>query len=225
MADLNEENEQLREQCATLSDELNVVRDNQIEAENEGSVWESALNEAVAKTKKSLDERKEQMDTQKKELLQTIQCKDDQIADLQQQLSARASKDADDDCNHFAYLSPSKDAIDLNNSQESLDGEELKQCALFNETPFNKSRSSVLDGDRDKSGLPEICCDQDKSADNSMSMMFDGLPDCQTGSSMKQKEEEESPDKNHCLRVTTTEANDIFDDEIWNYSAFIPSQD
>ncbi len=52
-------------------------------------------------------------------------------------------------------------------------------------------------------------------------MMFDGLPDCQTGSSMKQKEDEESPDKN--LRVTTTEANDIFDDEIWNYSAFIPS--
>ena len=60
-----------------------------------------------------------------------------------------------------------------------------------------------------------------------MSMMFDGLPDCQTGSSMKQKEdgEEESPDKNQCLRVTTTEANDIFDDEIWNYSAFIPAQD
>ena len=63
METLNEENEQLREQCATLSDELNTVRDNQLEAENEGSVWETALNEAVAKTKKSLDERKEQMDT------------------------------------------------------------------------------------------------------------------------------------------------------------------
>lgn len=123
--------------------------------------------------------------------------------------------------NHFAYISPSKEALDQNGSNEgsSLDGEELKQCALFSdaERQTNKSRLSVLDGDRDKSGMPELCLlDQD----NSITMMFDGLPDLQTGDSMKQKDGTESPDK--CLRVTTTEANDIFDDEIWNYSAFIP---
>ena len=45
-------------------------------------------------------------------------------------------------------------------------------------------------------------------------MMFDNLPELRTGSSMKQQEhvEEFQP-------VTTTEVNDIFDDdEIWNHS-------
>ena len=45
--------------------------------------------------------------------------------------------------------------------------------------------------------------------------MMDGgaFPDLQTGASLKQVEEAD-----YNLRVTTTEAHDIFDDEIWNNS-------
>ena len=82
MDSLADENEQLREQCQAMADEIGMIRDKQEKAQTEGSVWETALNEAVTKTKKSLDERKVQMDAQKSELLQAIQFKDDQIADL-----------------------------------------------------------------------------------------------------------------------------------------------
>ena len=41
-----------------MADEIGMIRDKQEKAQTEGCVWETALNEAVAKTKKSLDERK-----------------------------------------------------------------------------------------------------------------------------------------------------------------------
>jgi len=91
-------------------------------------------------------------------------------------------------------------------SQESSEGEELKQCALFNQ--LEKSRFSVLDGDRNKSGMPE---DQE-----SFTMMFEGFADIKTGTSLKQKGNFYFGEE--ALRVTTTEAHDIFDDEVWNAS-------
>lgn len=115
----------------------------------------------------------------------------------------------------------------MNSSRISYDGEELKQCALFNDVQSEKSRLSVLEGDRDKSGLPvflhdgeksgyPICLDAVDGMSNSSMLMFEGgIQDLATGASLKQKGEESSPE---CMRVTTTEANDIFDDEIWNNS-------
>ena len=49
--------------------------------------------------------------------------------------------------------------------------------------------------------------------------MIDGLPDLQTGSTLKNQIAEFDLGEN-AMRVTTTEARDIFDDneEIWNYS-------
>ena len=49
---------------------------------NDGQAWESILNEAVAKTRQSLTIRRNQMDEQKRTLMETIQSKDDQIAEL-----------------------------------------------------------------------------------------------------------------------------------------------
>jgi hypothetical protein len=57
---------------------------------------------------------------------------------------------------------------------------------------------------------------------NGSLMMFDDalIPDMNTGSSLKQtastKETQEFSEE--CMRVTTTEANDMFDEEIWNPS-------
>ena len=49
-------------------------------------------------------------------------------------------------------------------------------------------------------------------------MMFDGLPDLKTGTSMKNQPIKEFNFGTEAMRVTTTEAQDIFDDdeEIWN---------
>ena len=52
-------------------------------------------------------------------------------------------------------------------------------------------------------------------------MMFDNLPELRTGSSMKQKEHMEE----EFHPVTTTEVNDIFDDEIWNHSVELAQYD
>ena len=97
--------------------------------------------------------------------------------------------------------------------------EELKQCALFNEAPIEKSRFSILSCEQDKSGMVF-----ENEQENSCVMMFDdNLQDLQTGESLKQKQiiaefSEEA------MRVTTTEAQDIFDDEIWNHSMCIQHQ-
>ena len=60
-------------------------------------------------------------------------------------------------------------------------------------------------------------------------MMFDNLPELRTGSSMKQKEHvEDSMMRNveeEFHPVTTTEVNDIFDDEIWNHSVELAQHD
>lgn len=85
-----------------------------------------------------------------------------------------------------------------------------------------KSRISILDGDRDKSGIP--ICGTFEDAFNGSMMMFDDqlIPDMNTGSSLKQhttastKETQEFSEE--CMRVTTTEAYDMFDEEIWNPS-------
>lgn len=56
-------------------------------------------------------------------------------------------------------------------------------------------------------------CQQSEDIDQTL-MMFDNLPELRTGSSMKQQEQVEE-----FQPVTTTEVNDIFDDdEIWNHS-------
>ena len=53
-----------------------------------------------------------------------------------------------------------------------------------------------------------------------MMMMFDGLPDLKTGTSLKDQQVKEFDFGEEAMRVTTTEAYDIFDDNdgIWNAS-------
>ena len=84
---------------------------------------------------------------------------------------------------HFGKSSFIEDVDASDHSQE--DGEELKQCdALFGNVQTEKSRISILSGDRDKSGLP--MCGAFDEAHSSMMMFDDALiPDMNTGSSLK----------------------------------------
>ena len=126
------------------------------------------------------------------------------------------------------------DASATQNSQ--CEGEELKQCdALFGQIQNEKSRFSIIESrlsiidlDQDKSGLPAIpgCAFEEGNSANNTIIMFDDvfLKDMNTGSSIKQRQhqqqtactKESQEFSEGCMRVSTTEANDIFDDEIWN---------
>ena len=126
---------------------------------NDGQAWESILNEAVAKTRQSLTIRRNQMDEQKRTLMETIQSKDDQIAELQMRLQSRevlAKAKEHGGTVHFEAISPSKDdpnTIVTSASKQTIsqldqtDRELMKQCALFNDVQSEKSRFSVADDD------------------------------------------------------------------------------
>lgn len=76
----------------------------------------------------------------------------------------------------------------------------------------------MISGGCNQSGLPVEQCQPDN--DLSMMMMFDGLPDLKTGTSLKDHQVKEFDFGEEAMRVTTTEAYDIFDDNdgIWNAS-------
>ena len=58
-------------------------------------------------------------------------------------------------------------------------------------------------------------------------MMFEDLllEDMTTGSSLKHNQYDTQEFSDECMRVTTTEVNDIFDDEIWNPSTAADNND
>jgi len=76
-------------------------------------------------------------------------------------------------------FSPSKDSQSI----FSIDGDDLRECTQFYVRPSEKSQLSLLSDACDTIRLPAVQCQPDN--DLSMMMMIDGLPDLQTGTSLK----------------------------------------
>ena len=80
---ITSENKLLKDKCAQLIQQVSELEKSQEEAQNEGMEWERALNEAVSMTQKQYEQSRREFENEKCELLETIQTKEDQIAQLQ----------------------------------------------------------------------------------------------------------------------------------------------
>ena len=80
---ITSENKHLKDKCAQLIQQVSELERSQEEAQNEGMEWERALNEAVSMTQKQYEQSRREFENEKCELLETIQTKEDQIAQLQ----------------------------------------------------------------------------------------------------------------------------------------------
>ena len=80
---ITSENKRLKDKCTQLIQQVSELEKCQEEAQNEGMEWERALNEAVSMTQKQYEQSKREFENEKCELLETIQAKEDQIAQLQ----------------------------------------------------------------------------------------------------------------------------------------------
>ena len=152
--------------------------------------WERALNQAVSMTQKQFEISRREFENEKCELLEAIQAKEDQIAQLQLKLSSKKTLFDVVQCESM-QVSPFKHDDEAESSSvqqlESEDKEQLKQCAVFfDQSQKEKSRLtiSVVECDPDYDPSPQMC-QQSEDIDQTL-MMFDNLPDLRTGSSMKQ---------------------------------------
>lgn len=80
---ITSENKHLKDKCAQLIQQVSELERSQEEAQNEGMEWERALNEAVSMTQKQYEQSRREFENEKCELLETIQSKENQIAQLQ----------------------------------------------------------------------------------------------------------------------------------------------
>ena len=80
---ITSENKDLKDKCAQLIQQVSELERSQEEAQNEGMEWERALNEAVSMTQKQYEQSRREFENEKCELLETIQSKENQIAQLQ----------------------------------------------------------------------------------------------------------------------------------------------
>lgn len=143
----------------------------------------------------------------------------------------------------FGHVQTEKSRISILDGRASiLDGRDRasvldsRVSILDSRVSILDSRVTILEGDQDKVGLPicaftsatKVC--KDAYEENDSSMMFEEIEiaDMSTGNSLKQTSTRSTRETQQfteeCDRVTTTEANDIFDEEIWNHQVCSPQK-